>query len=211
LLLFVAGVLPPSLPPFLPPSLPPPPVPCTTPPFPPRGLACPWTLSSGFLTSFGCAPPSHFSCFQGGAADVVMMAMLRIHDSQVLARLGWKLLLQVRFKGGKEGGREGSAGRSLPPWHASAPFLPPPPPLLDACLISVPKRATTFLLAFCSLPPSLPPSLGSDTSNAGPRGFSLSLSSPFAFFRRLPDLKYDGSMPSLPPSVLPLCPSFPLP
>uniref|UniRef100_I2CP17 DNA polymerase I n=1 Tax=Nannochloropsis gaditana (strain CCMP526) TaxID=1093141 RepID=I2CP17_NANGC len=32
---------------------------------------------------------------QGGAADVVMMAMLRIHNSQVLARLGWKLLLQI--------------------------------------------------------------------------------------------------------------------
>jgi DNA polymerase I-like protein with 3'-5' exonuclease and polymerase domains len=32
---------------------------------------------------------------QGGAADVVMMAMLKIHSSPKLKDLGWKLLLQV--------------------------------------------------------------------------------------------------------------------
>lgn len=32
---------------------------------------------------------------QGGAADVVMMAMLKIHSNQVLKELGWKLLLQI--------------------------------------------------------------------------------------------------------------------
>ncbi|CAM9791992.1 unnamed protein product [Phaeothamnion confervicola] len=32
---------------------------------------------------------------QGGAADVVMLAMLRIDRSETLKRLGWKLLLQV--------------------------------------------------------------------------------------------------------------------
>lgn len=34
-------------------------------------------------------------CKQGGAADVVMMAMLNIQRSQKLRELGWTLLLQV--------------------------------------------------------------------------------------------------------------------
>ena len=32
---------------------------------------------------------------QGGAADVVMLAMIRLHHDERLAKMGWRLLLQV--------------------------------------------------------------------------------------------------------------------
>jgi DNA polymerase I len=32
---------------------------------------------------------------QGGAADVVMMAMLRLHENERLRKLGWRLILQI--------------------------------------------------------------------------------------------------------------------
>ena len=32
---------------------------------------------------------------QGSAADIVMMAMIKLHASQLLQNLGWKMLLQV--------------------------------------------------------------------------------------------------------------------
>jgi DNA polymerase I len=32
---------------------------------------------------------------QGGAADIVMMAMIKIHRDPELARLGWKMILQI--------------------------------------------------------------------------------------------------------------------
>ena len=32
---------------------------------------------------------------QGGAADVVMLAMIRLHHDKRLAEMGWRLLLQV--------------------------------------------------------------------------------------------------------------------
>lgn len=32
---------------------------------------------------------------QGGAADVAMVAMMKLHQSPVLKDMGWKLLLQV--------------------------------------------------------------------------------------------------------------------
>lgn len=65
---------------------------------------------------------------QGGAADVVMMAMLKIHSSPKLKELGWKLLLQVR-----------------PPPPSLRPPLPRmttwPPPLIG-CVYGGPPRVS---------------------------------------------------------------------
>ena len=56
-------------------------------------------IRTAFFSSFHSThPPTHpptLFPIQGGAADVVMMAMLRIEFSEVLKRLGWKLLLQI--------------------------------------------------------------------------------------------------------------------
>jgi len=43
---------------------------------------------------------------QGSAADVVMMAMLKLWRSEVLNRLGWKLLLQIHDEVILEGPKE---------------------------------------------------------------------------------------------------------
>lgn len=45
---------------------------------------------------------------QGGAADVVMMAMIKINDSNLLKRLGWILLLQIHDEFILEGPEENS-------------------------------------------------------------------------------------------------------
>lgn len=49
---------------------------------------------------------------QGSAADIVMMAMLKIHSSQVLAELGWKLVLQIHDEVILEGPEE-TASKAL--------------------------------------------------------------------------------------------------
>lgn len=41
---------------------------------------------------------------QGGAADIVMLAMLKLHRNAQLRALGWRMLLQVRSAKGGEGG-----------------------------------------------------------------------------------------------------------
>jgi DNA polymerase-1 len=43
---------------------------------------------------------------QGSAADVVMMAMLKIGNSEILKRLGWKQLLQIHDEIILEGPKE---------------------------------------------------------------------------------------------------------
>jgi len=49
---------------------------------------------------------------QGGAADVVMMAMLKIAQNETLKRMGWKLLLQIHDEVILEG-PEGTAEEAL--------------------------------------------------------------------------------------------------
>jgi DNA polymerase I len=53
-------------------------------------------------------PPSHYLCVlcQGSAADVVMMAMVKLWKSSVLKALGWKLLLQIHDEVILEGPKE---------------------------------------------------------------------------------------------------------
>ena len=43
---------------------------------------------------------------QGGAADIAMMAMIKVNDSEKLKRLGWILLLQIHDELILEGPKE---------------------------------------------------------------------------------------------------------
>lgn len=60
---------------------------------------------------------------QGGAADIVMMAMLRIDGDERLRALGWRLLLQVHDEVVLEGPAESAAeALALAEAHLRHPF-----------------------------------------------------------------------------------------
>lgn len=73
----------------------------------------------------GCAT-ARLTCAAGGAADVVMMAMLKIHYNQRLRDMGWKLLLQIHDEVILEGPKESqSEAKALVVSLMECPFAKP--------------------------------------------------------------------------------------